>query len=147
MPALAQASATYLTDLAALAIGATADASRVAQGRGAAAARLHAIKADIRNGLADRHLSVATVAAQHHIAPRTVHRLFERDGTTFSAYEVSIRLGRARRMLEDPRLAGRTISAIAFECGFSDLSYFNRTFRRAFHLTPSDIRNAALRAW
>ncbi|QOG17291.1 helix-turn-helix domain-containing protein [Bradyrhizobium sp. SEMIA] len=48
-------------------------------------------------------------------------------------------------MLKDPSFATRTISAIAFECGFGDISYFNRTFRRAYNATPSDIRSAALR--
>ena len=31
----------------------------------------------------------------------------------------------------------------AFEVGFADLSYFNRTFRRRYNATPSDIRNNA----
>ncbi|WFU43778.1 AraC family transcriptional regulator [Bradyrhizobium sp. CB82] len=46
-------------------------------------------------------------------------------------------------MLRDPDFATSTISAIAFECGFSELSYFNRTFQRAYDATPSDIRHAA----
>jgi len=145
MPGLAQAAATHLTDLAALAIGATSDAAHVAQARGGAAARLQAIKADIRNHLDNRKLSIAMIAALHQVTPRTVHRLFEREGTTFTAYVLGARLDRARRMLQDLRFATHTISAIAFECGFSDLSYFNRGFRRAFGATPSDIRHAALR--
>jgi len=32
------------------------------------------------------------------------------------------------------------ISDIAFECGFNDLSYFNRCFRRRFGLTPTAAR-------
>ena len=50
---------------------------------------------------------------------------------------------RARRLLVDPRIASRTISAIAFDVGFGDLSSFNRAFRRAFDATPSDIRQLA----
>jgi AraC-like DNA-binding protein len=34
-----------------------------------------------------------------------------------------------------------SITAIAFDAGFGDLSYFNRTFRRRYGATPSDIRN------
>jgi AraC-like DNA-binding protein len=48
-------------------------------------------------------------------------------------------------MLKDPHFAGHTISTIAFDSGFSELSYFNRTFRRAFRTTPTDIRAAAFR--
>jgi AraC-like DNA-binding protein len=35
------------------------------------------------------------------------------------------------------------ISTIAFDCGFSDISHFNRVFRRQFGCTPSDVRRAA----
>jgi AraC-like DNA-binding protein len=50
--------------------------------------------------------------------------------------------GRAHRLLAMPG-PDRTISAVAFDCGFGDLSYFNRAFRRHYGATPSDIRAAA----
>ena len=37
------------------------------------------------------------------------------------------------------RTDGR-IGDIAFACGFNDLSYFNRCFRRRFGLTPTAAR-------
>ena len=43
----------------------------------------------------------------------------------------------------DPRLGTQPIGAIALDVGFGDLSYFNRTFRRRFGQTPSDVRAAA----
>ena len=46
-------------------------------------------------------------------------------------------------MLSDPRAGEMFISAIAYEAGFGDLSYFNRTFRRRFGASPSDVRKAA----
>jgi AraC-like DNA-binding protein len=39
--------------------------------------------------------------------------------------------------------AGRPISAIAYDVGFRDLSYFNRTFRRRYGTTPTDARQPA----
>ena len=48
-------------------------------------------------------------------------------------------------MLNDLRYAGLKISVIAFEAGFGDLSYFNRTFRRAYGVSPSDMRAEMLR--
>jgi AraC-like DNA-binding protein len=44
--------------------------------------------------------------------------------------------------ISGPLSAGRSITAVAFEAGFNDLSYFNRTFRRRFGLTPSEARAA-----
>jgi transcriptional regulator GlxA family with amidase domain len=50
---------------------------------------------------------------------------------------------RAHQMLTDPRLANRPVISVAFDTGFQDLSYFNRTFRRRFGGTPSEVRAAA----
>jgi AraC-like DNA-binding protein len=135
--------ATHLHDLAALAIGATRDAAAVASGRGVQAARLRAIKAAIVENLADRQLSIHTVAAHHGVTPRYVSRLFEVSATTFSEFVLAQRLNRAHRMLIAPAFFGRTVSSIAFEAGFGDLSYFNRTFRRVYDATPSEVREAA----
>jgi AraC-like DNA-binding protein len=48
-------------------------------------------------------------------------------------------------MLVDLRFGDRSISAVAYEAGFGDLSYFNRTFRRRYGATPSDVRHGATR--
>jgi len=91
--------------------------------------------------LPDGTLAVADVAALHGVTPRYVHKLFESEGTTFTQFILSQRLDRAHRMLRDQRFATRSISSIAYDVGFGDLSYFNRTFRRHYNVTPSDIRN------
>jgi AraC-like DNA-binding protein len=71
--------------------------------------------------------------------------LFEAEGTTFSQYVLGQRLALAHRLLTDPRDARSTITAIAFDAGFGDLSSFNRAFRRAYGATPSDVRAAVRR--
>jgi AraC-like DNA-binding protein len=130
----------HLHDLAALAVGATHDAAVVAGNRGIRAARLRAIKADIVANLTDRQISIDTAAARHGVTPRYVRMLFASDATTFSEFVLVQRLNRAHRLLLDSRLFGRTISSIAFDAGFGDLSYFNRAFRRLYGETPSDVR-------
>jgi AraC-like DNA-binding protein len=137
--------ATHLHDLAALAIGATGEAAEVASGRGVRAARLRAIKTAVVENLANRQLSIDTVAARHGVTPRYVSRLFESAATTFSEFVLTQRLNRAHRMLIAPAFFGRTVSSIAFEAGFGDISYFNRTFRRRYGETPSDVRAKAQR--
>jgi AraC-like DNA-binding protein len=139
-PALKRLTVTYVHDLFALALGATREATEIANGRGVRAARLQAIKRDITENLDRPDLTVDDVAAGHGITPRYVQMLFELEGTTFSEFLLVQRLDRARRMLISPRFADRTIGAIAFEVGFNDLSYFNRTFRRRFGATPSEMR-------
>jgi AraC-like DNA-binding protein len=41
---------------------------------------------------------------------------------------------------------GPTIGSVAFDVGFGDLSYFNRTFRRRYGAAPTEIRQSAMKA-
>lgn len=117
----------------------------IAGERGGRAARLAAIKHDILVHLAEPDLSVAGVAGRQRLSPRYIHKLFEVDGTTYSEFVVSQRLRQAHRLLTDPRFGHDSIGAIALTVGFGDLSYFNRTFRRQFGMTPSEVRGAVRR--
>lgn len=141
-PALARTAAVHLRDLFALVLGAKRDAAVVAEGRGLRAARLQAIKHYIHNNLDDGALAVGVAAARHRITPRYVQLLFEDEGTTFSEFVLNQRLERVHRMLSDPRYVRWTVSAIALEAGFGDVSYFNRRFRRRFGETPTQFRSA-----
>ncbi|RUU45438.1 AraC family transcriptional regulator [Mesorhizobium sp. M6A.T.Ce.TU.002.03.1.1] len=143
-PAVANLAATHIQDLVALAIGATRDAAAIAEGRGLRAARLKAVKTDIVSNLGYHDLTVGAVALRQGVTPRCVQKLFETEGRTFSSFVLDQRLARARRLLSDPRYADWTISSIAFEAGFGDLSYFHRAFRRLYGATPSDIRQGTL---
>ena len=145
MPELRHLVTTHVHDLAALALGASRDAAEAARGRGVRAARLSAIKADIIANIGQRSLSVEGTTARHRVSARYLRKLFEAEGTSFSDFVLEQRLARAYRSLTDPRSLDRTISAIAFDVGFGDLSYFNRTFRRYYDATPSDVRAAARR--
>jgi AraC-like DNA-binding protein len=139
-PELQHLMVCHVHDLAALMIGATRDAGQVALGRGARAARLNAIEQDIARNLHRSDLSVAMLADRHRCTPRFVQRLFEAAGTTCTEYVLSQRLALAHRLLLDPRRDADKISAVAYSCGFGDLSYFNRAFRRRYGAAPSDIR-------
>lgn len=139
-PELKHLMATHIYDLMAVAVGATRDAEAAAQGNGLHAARLGAIKQDIAMNLDQPALSVTDLAARHACTPRFVQRLFEAEGSTFTRYLLVQRLERAYRMLMDPQRRDQKISAVAFDCGFGDVSYFNRAFRQHFGAVPSDIR-------
>jgi AraC family transcriptional regulator, positive regulator of tynA and feaB len=69
---------------------------------------------------------------------RQLQRGFSAIGSTPTKYLLVKRLEHARRGIEDRRigLRGDLISSIAYEAGFSDLSYFQRCFRRAFGTSP-----------
>jgi AraC-like DNA-binding protein len=137
--------ATHVQDLLAVVVGGTREAVEIAKGRGMRAARLNAIKASIAENLGRAGLSLEAVAARQGISPRYVRKLLEGEGTSFSEFVLAQRLLRARRILTDPRMADRTIASIAYEVGFGDLSYFNRTFRRHYGASPSEVREEARR--
>jgi AraC-like DNA-binding protein len=139
-PALASLAATHIYELTALALGARGEAAELARGRGVRAARLHAIKAYICENLHRANLAVRDIAARHGIAPRTVQATFETAGTSFGRFVLEQRLLRAHRLLTGPLAAGRSVTSVAYECGFNDLSYFNRSFRRRFGMSPSEAR-------
>lgn len=141
VPEAAEATlANHLADLVLLALHAKGDAAEVARGRGLMAARLNAVKADIRTHLADGHLRLEDVARRQGISPSYIRALFERQGGSFTDFLVSERLLLARRKLASPRSLNRSVAEIAYSCGFNDLSYFNRAFKRRFGLTPREVR-------
>jgi AraC-like DNA-binding protein len=142
IPQMRQLVVAQLCDLVAVTLGATRDATAVAEGRGVRAARLRAIKSDIEAHLATGNLSPSVVAKRQQISDSYIRKLFESEGTSFSQFVRGRRLLRARRMLMDPRWADRSITSIAFDAGFGDLSYFNRTFKRCYGATPSEVRDA-----
>jgi AraC-like DNA-binding protein len=124
-PETARLVTNHVYDLAALAIGTSRERVEMAA-RGLAAARLAAIKSYIHDNLRVSGLSAATAAAAQDVTPRYVHMLFESEGTTFSEYVVGQRLMQVHRRLTDPRFEAQSISELALQAGFSDLSYFNR---------------------
>jgi AraC-like DNA-binding protein len=136
--------ATHVHGLAALLLGGNGDL--VVREQGLRAARLSSIKGDILERIGHHDLTLADVARSQQISESYIRQLLAENGTTFTDFVLSGRLTRAHRMLTDPHYGDRSISAVAYEAGFGDLSYFNRTFRRRYGATPSDVREAARRA-
>ncbi|MBR1125085.1 helix-turn-helix transcriptional regulator [Bradyrhizobium lablabi] len=142
---LQRAMVLHICDLVALALGATRDGAELAGDRGLRAARLDAMKKHALERLGDPSLSVHDIARRQGVSARYVQQLFEREGATFSSFLLASRLALAHRRLGDPGSMPLPISAIAADCGFGDLSYFNQCFRRRYGETPSDVRNRARR--
>jgi len=143
---LGHATAGHLLDLvAAVARAGEPDIAPLKERPGIRAARLRRIKTAIERQLGEPDLSIHAIAAANGISSRYVRKLFQDEQTTFSDFVLGRRLDRARRLLRHPDHAATTITAIAYMCGFGDLSYFNRTFRRRYGMTPSEHRNQAWR--
>ena len=91
----------------------------------------------------DAGLTVEGVAHAQGVSARYVQRLFENSGLTFNERVTELRLLRARSLLARAMEAATSISDIALKAGFSDISYFNRIFKRRFGAPPSAFRSKA----
>ena len=82
------------------------------------------------------------VAKLVRLSPAAFSRFFRRGvGKTFGAYLADLRLSEACRRLLD---TNDSISRIAYDAGFQNLSNFNRCFRKARGMSPKAFRRQAL---
>lgn len=83
-------------------------------------------------------IRLATMADMAGMSPSAFSRFFKlHTGRNLIDYIIDIRLGYASRMLVD---TAESISKISFECGFNNLSNFNRVFKRKKGCSPSEFR-------
>lgn len=86
----------------------------------------------------DKDISLADLARVVSMPDVSFSRFIKkRTGKTFIDSLNEIRLGHASRMLIDTT---HTITEISYKCGFNNMSYFNRMFRRKNGCTPREFR-------
>jgi len=134
--------AAHLVDLVALCIAPSHFASEADLRGGVRAARIGAILREIASRAATVDLSAAQIGAIVGVSERYVRQLLQDTGKTFSEHVLEQRLLLAYKLLMSPHGTRRKISEIALAVGFSDISHFNRAFRRRFGDVPSAIRVA-----
>jgi AraC-like DNA-binding protein len=89
--------------------------------------------------LDDSDLSPAGIAATFGISIRHLYALFERQGTSVAAWIRARRMERARHDLETASLSGKTVTEIALDWGYSDLSHFSKAFKQTYGQAPRDF--------
>jgi len=107
-------------------------------------ARLVAMLNFIQRSLDDEQLSAEKISTEFGVSTRYVHKLFSTTGQTVSDYICQLRIEKSCQMLQQPEFARKTITEIALNTGFRDISYFNRRFKLATGETPTDYRKRAL---
>lgn len=87
-----------------------------------------------------RNITLTDVAKHVGMNRSSFCSFFKREtGQTYLTYLNSYRLKVARQLIEQ---RDESISAICWQCGFNDLGYFDRLFRREFGISPSEIKKA-----
>jgi AraC-like DNA-binding protein len=86
-------------------------------------------------------ISIADAAEHFNMSESTFGRLIKKNtGTSFIDYVIDYRLSMAARLLKENR---QSISEVAYQCGFSNLSNFNRLFKKAYNSSPGAFKKGS----
>lgn len=94
-----------------------------------------------REGLTIGDLARDLDLPEHRLRRLINQRLGHRN---FAEFVNTYRIEAAKQRLADPAAARTTVAAIAFDLGYGSLGPFNRAFRAATGVTPTDFRREAL---
>lgn len=84
-------------------------------------------------------LKLEDVASRFNMTVISFTRLMKQHtGKSFVDFVNEIRLGHASRLLIE---SNRSVADICYECGFNNISNFNRIFRKHKNVTPSEFRD------
>ncbi len=99
------------------------------------------VKGYIKNNL-ERKITLAELSWNLHLSTVTLTEHFKREyGETIMEYTTRKRMERAKNLLLSSK---EPLSPIAQKCGFSDVEYFSRTFKKFFSLSPGEWRRQRL---
>jgi AraC-like DNA-binding protein len=100
--------------------------------------RIHRTLQFVHENIARADLSLREAAERARLSPSAFSRFFRRaSGKGFSRYVNELRIGRACELLAE---TDRNIAIIALDCGFENLSNFNRRFKQLRDLRPREYR-------
>ena len=103
--------------------------------------KIYRIKRYILDNIEDPNLTPARVAKHFSISVSYLHKLFAKEALTFGSFLREQRLDYAAMYLQNKLTDRQTISELAYQIGFNDLSYFWRLFRKRFGITPGAYRS------
>ena len=96
----------------------------------------------VKNYIAKNYMDeirLNTLADIAGMSPSAFSRFFKlHTGRNLSEYIIEMRLGYASRLLVD---TSKGIAEICYDCGFNNLSNFNRIFRKKKNCSPSEFRD------
>lgn len=91
----------------------------------------------------EARLTPVVIARHVGVSSRTLARAFAERQQTVMQRLLAERVRRAAQRLRSPAWAHRSVTDVAFACGFADLSHFGRLFVTAMQMTPGRYRRSS----
>jgi two-component system response regulator YesN len=96
----------------------------------------------VTENFCDPDISLISTAKFVSMSPAHFSTIFAQStGTSFINYLTSMRVNRAKELLENSDMK---LSAIAMEIGYNEPNYFSHVFKKALGITPKEYRNKYL---
>jgi AraC-like DNA-binding protein len=93
----------------------------------------------------DEDIKMTGVADELKISPTYLSQIINAElGCNFFDFINKYRVKEVKSRLEDPNYSHFTLLGIAFDCGFSNKTSFNRAFKRFTGITPSEYHKSIL---
>lgn len=85
-------------------------------------------------------LSIETIAKAMHFTPNYLGTVFKTvKGIGINRYLMNVRMENAQKLLRESSIS---VSEIALQCGFDNVTYFHSSFKKETGMTPSEYREA-----
>jgi AraC-like DNA-binding protein len=94
----------------------------------------------IERHLGEGDLTPDRIAAVHNVSTRTLHRMFESQGSTLGRWIRERRLERCRAELLAADAESDAVSVIAARWGLTDAAHFSRIFKASYGVSPRTYR-------
>ncbi|CAN5719951.1 helix-turn-helix domain-containing protein [soil metagenome] len=101
------------------------------------------VLATIKARATDPDLSIDPIAVELGVSRRLVQKVLQEAGLTFTSTLMDARLESAAAQLLS--LPNELVSAVAYRCGFNDVSHFNHSFKQKYGTSPKSYREKILR--
>lgn len=86
----------------------------------------------------DKNLTLKSMSMLYFMEEKYLGRLFKKQiGVSFNEYVNALRIKRAVRLLKQTK---DKVIDIAHQCGYNNVTYFNRVFEKYYHMAPRAFR-------
>lgn len=100
------------------------------------------VKDYISENYSSNELTLDSIASSNYFSEDYLNKLFKRcTGQTIMEYVIDVRINQAKELLKE---SNKPIKEIVEKVGYSDRSYFSRSFKKAVGISPSEYRKMNL---